>query len=307
MDLASAYKRIDQQQNSVKLRTTLAIKANASVLDVFKQAVNLIDSDKWLAGGPREIKREDYYCYLHFANDNDCIRAIKSKSKPQIHSVERAVTCNDIFQYKNKNGELDVYVRPAGGQESSFFKITDCYDDKSAMSRFVSYLPDEKAIMSNLCGEQEYVTFGYHSNIGSDKDFSIVLFRDGNAYYYERPTIGIQYNAYNFVGDLEYRLNREKEDYLVNNIANSVHNINTFKSMYAIKPPIEKRTSILGFKPGFYIDYSVFTRKSYPVLYHTPDDNKSSYKNSGLCSYCGGTFEGSFIKKCMICGKKKDY
>ena len=255
MDLASAYKRIDQQQNSVKPRTTLAIKANASVLDVFKQAVNLIDSDKWLAGGPREIKREDYYCYLYFVNDNDCIRAIKSKSKPQIHSVERTVTCNDVFQYKNKNGELDVYVRPAGGQESTFFKLTDCYDDKSAMSRFVSYLPDEKAIMSNLCGEQEYVTFGYHSNIGSDKDFSIVLFRDGHAYFYGLPTIGI----------------------------------------------------ILGFKPGFYIDYSVFTRKSYPAFYHTPDSKKSSYKNSGLCSYCGGTFEGSFIKKCMICGKKKDY
>ena len=123
MDLASAYKRIDQQQNSVKPRTTLAIKANASVLDVFKQAVNLIDSDKWLAGGPREIKREDYYCYLHFANDNDCIRAIKSKSKPQIHSVERTVTCNDIFQYKNKNGELDVYVRPAGGRNPLFSNL----------------------------------------------------------------------------------------------------------------------------------------------------------------------------------------
>jgi hypothetical protein len=200
---------------------------------------------------------------------------------------------------------------PVGSEITGEMKLIQtgeqCYDDKSAMSRFVSYLPDEKAIMANLCGEQEHVTFGYHSNIGSDREFAIVLFRDGHAYYYEQPTIGIQSNAYNCVGDLEYRLNQEKEDTLVNNIANSVHNINTFKSMYAIKPPIEQRTSILGFRPGFYIDYSVFTRKSYPVLYHTPDSKKSSYKNSGLCSYCGGTFEGTFIKKCMICGKKKDY
>ena len=27
----------------------------------------------------------------------------------------------------------------------------------------------------------------------------------------------------------------------------------------------------------------------------------------GVCVYCGGSFEGLFVKKCRLCGKKKNY
>lgn len=37
------------------------------------------------------------------------------------------------------------------------------------------------------------------------------------------------------------------------------------------------------------------------------DDSALLYRQSGVCQHCGGYFTGLFIKKCMMCNKKKDY
>ena len=34
---------------------------------------------------------------------------------------------------------------------------------------------------------------------------------------------------------------------------------------------------------------------------------QTSYRSKGLCQYCGGEFKGLFSKKCIECGKPKDY
>ncbi len=36
-------------------------------------------------------------------------------------------------------------------------------------------------------------------------------------------------------------------------------------------------------------------------------DLKYNYRNQNLCQYCGGSFKGVFTKKCVNCGKEKDY
>ncbi len=36
-------------------------------------------------------------------------------------------------------------------------------------------------------------------------------------------------------------------------------------------------------------------------------DKMKQYRAKGLCQYCGGTFKGLFTKKCVNCGKEKDY
>ena len=34
---------------------------------------------------------------------------------------------------------------------------------------------------------------------------------------------------------------------------------------------------------------------------------KQAWKANGLCQYCGGDFDGIFIKRCVNCNKIKDY
>ena len=46
------------------------------------------------------------------------------------------------------------------------------------------------------------------------------------------------------------------------------------------------------------------------LCFNTPFRNKvlqKQWKNKGLCPYCGGQFAGLFTKKCVKCGKPKDY
>ena len=36
-------------------------------------------------------------------------------------------------------------------------------------------------------------------------------------------------------------------------------------------------------------------------------ERQEKYRNAGLCQHCGGEIKGLFVKKCVKCGKKKDY
>ena len=37
------------------------------------------------------------------------------------------------------------------------------------------------------------------------------------------------------------------------------------------------------------------------------EEEKLNRRKQGLCQHCGGTFKGLFTKKCVKCGKEKDY
>ena len=36
-------------------------------------------------------------------------------------------------------------------------------------------------------------------------------------------------------------------------------------------------------------------------------ERQTKYRQAGLCQHCGGEIKGLFVKKCVTCGKKKDY
>ena len=36
-------------------------------------------------------------------------------------------------------------------------------------------------------------------------------------------------------------------------------------------------------------------------------ERQAKYRQAGLCQHCGGEIKGLFVKKCVKCGKKKDY
>ena len=36
-------------------------------------------------------------------------------------------------------------------------------------------------------------------------------------------------------------------------------------------------------------------------------ERQAKYRQVGLCQHCGGEIKGLFVKKCVKCGKKKDY
>lgn len=49
------------------------------------------------------------------------------------------------------------------------------------------------------------------------------------------------------------------------------------------------------------------TRQQTTTQYNNSQSITSQRKQQGLCQYCGGSFNGLFIKKCSKCGKTKDY
>lgn len=311
MNLADAYNQINKPINKTQPRTTLAIKPNSQVISLFQQAVALVEANKWIKSCPREINKENYYFFLKFFHDGECIRAIREKAKRPIFSVEKIVKPNDVFQYKNHQGELDMYIRPSTSRYIRNFDCSDCYDDKKALNKFKEALKDENWVMRNLFGEQEHVFLDICFHTGSDypRHYQIVLFRDGNAYYFNECYQGLDHtNPYLGIIEFDLAICHHKEDLLVKDIAGCIKSLNCNGNYGAgIKPPVAPRTAGLGIEHGFYIDYFVYTRKSYPAVYHTPKDKMDRYMKEERCSYCGGPFEGAFKRKCQVCGKKKDY
>ena len=113
-------------------------------------------------------------------------------------------------------------------------------------------------------------------------------------------------------------------NFLNNNISNNLafkilesHGIDkqTIKSMKSeVKQRIHFNKSV-----SFNINMSIFTKVIGNTVYWYSDNWDShshhycvlstpiSYKDLGLCQYCGGTFKGVFTKTCSKCGRPKDY
>ena len=280
------------------------IKANPCVTSVFKQAVLQVATDVWIKECPREIKREDYYCYLKFDSEDACAEAIKVKQAQPVFSVERTVEPADVYQYWNADGEPELYIRPRGTQSFYGMDCSGCADDKAAFARLMDAMPDESQIMSRLCDEQDHVMINFTCSANFEKFFTIVLFRDGNAYCYVNPCIGAPDadSAEEREAELEQLLGKVDEETLLNDLTRGIQNCNLWKSMKSLKAPVENRG-----QRGFYIDYSVYNREPYSYAYEPDDKLKSEYQSKGVCDYCGSSFGAALIKKCRICGQKKDY
>lgn len=314
MDLASAYNSINKPVAKKEPRTSLAVKPNAAIVDLFQQAVALIEPNRWIKASPCGLRKEDYYFYHKFTSTYD-IAPSKSKAnrknKLPIFSVEKIVTGNDVFQYRNQKGELDMYIRPQTSQRISSFDCSDCFDDKKAWNRFIEYLPDENWVMKNLSGEQEHVFLSFTV---SDKDYAhvytVVLFKDGNAYCFKEADKDSEFfNPYLEIIDFEVELCKAKEEYLVNQIARSIGNYNKWGYEGKVKPPADSRIGV-GYESGCYVDYFVYNEKSYPSIYKPDEYTQQSRIKKEYCTYCGFYHFGSTLKKgtkCPICGKKKDY
>ena len=311
MDLASAYNRINKTvDNKPQFRTSLAVKTKENVISLFKQAVPLVESDKWLKACSREIKKEDYYFYLRFSSEYDIIysrnnKELRKKKRP-ISTIEKIVTPKDVFQYKNQKGELDMYIRPSTSSSILGFDCSDCFDDKKALNRFKEALPKEDWVMKNLCGEQEHVFISLIDKRNLDKvqSFLVVLFKDGNAYYYTEEYPRLDYtNPYFAINGFERYLNQLEEDYLVNMVAQGISGVNkNFVYNSEIKSPLERRSGAFA----LYVDYFFYYKQSYPAFYKTPERKRQDYQRKGLCSYCGCTIS-TYDNKCEVCRKKKDY
>ncbi len=280
------------------------INVNPGVTSVFKQAVLLIATDVWIRECPREVRREDYYCYLKFDSEDACAEAVKGRQTQPVFSVERIIEPADVFQYKTPGGEPELYIRPRGTQSFYGMDCSDCADDKAAFAKLMNVMPDESQIMSSLCDEQDHVMISFSCSANYEKFFTIVLFRDGNAYYYENPLIGAPDadHAKEREAELEQMLGKIDEETLISDMTRCVQNCNLWKSMKSVKAPVENRG-----QRGFFIDYSVYNREPYSYSYEPDDKTKKEYQSKGLCDYCGSSFEASLIKKCRICGQRKDY
>ena len=314
MDLASAYNKLQPKVVNNQPRTSLAVKPNAQIVDLFHQAVALIEPNRWIKASPREIKKEDYYCYLKFRSDYDCMISKNKqnrKIKHPIFSVEKTVTGNDVFQYRNQKGELDMYIRPQTSQRISGFDCSDCFDDKKAFNRFKEYLTDESWVMKNLYGEQDHVFLGFTvSDRDYAKGYSIVLFKDGNAYCFKEPLEDSEFfNPYLEAIDLDSELCNVNQDSFVQKIAWSIRQFNKWGYEGRVMAPAGSRKRDGGCESGFYIDYLVYNGKSSPEDYQIPEDKRKEYQSMGRCTYCGYTYgPGTRMgDKCPVCGKKKDY
>ena len=60
---------------------------------------------------------------------------------------------------------------------------------------------------------------------------------------------------------------------------------------------------------GDYKDCAQRAKECYQKLNQLERENRQrlQWRNSGLCSHCGGNFKGIFAPKCTSCGKVKDY
>lgn len=281
-----------------------AIKANPNVMSVFKQAVLLVATDVWIKECPRDVSREDYYCYLRFDTEDACAESVKAKAPAAIYAVERIAEPNDVFQYRNAAGEMELYIRPKGTASFYGLDLTDCADDKAAFAKFVEAMPDESAVMASLAEEQDHVIVNFSPSSNYEKRFSIALFRDGNAYCYEDPSIGAPDpdREASRLAELEALLGELDDESLISDMTRAVQSCNLWKSQKRTKAPVESRG-----QRGFFADYSVYNREPVEYAYEPDDLAREEYRAKGLCSYCGCAFEASLIKKCRICGKKKDY
>ena len=314
MDLASAYNKLQPKVVNNQPRTSLAVKPTAKIVDLFQQAVALIEPNRWIKASPREIKKEDYYCYLKFRSDYDCMLSKNKqnrKIKHPIFSVEKIVTGNDVFQYRNQKGELDMYIRPQTSQRISGFDCSDCFDDKKAFNRFKEYLTDESWVMKNLYGEQEHVFLKFAvSERDYARGYTVVLFKDGNAYCFKETDNNSEvFNPYLEVIDLDLELCKANEESFVKRLAGSIRYYNMWGYEGSVMAPAGYRKWAGGCESGFYIDYLVYNGKSYPEIYQIPEITRKEFQRMRCCTYCGHTYgPGTRMgDKCPVCGKKKDY
>ena len=318
MDLASAYNKLQQPKEDTKPKSsTLAVRTNANVISAFQQAVGIIEPNRWLKASPREIKKEDCYFYLKFSDELDCIRSTSKeqrKNKKPIFTVVKIDTSFDIFQYRNQNGELDMYTRPYTRYKSGM-DYSDCFDDKAAFSKLLKNMPDESQIMKNICGEQEHVLLGFRYEYIQDHytDLKFVLFKDGNAYFFKDPTYYIKdiIDPYIDTYKMNLTLSKMNEQTFINHLAGAIDGRNkAVVDGNVILAPVTDKINpydYTNYPMGLFVDYLVYNRISYPSIYRTPEKKRQEFKSKGVCSYCGGKFDQSFFKKCYICGKKKDY
>ena len=62
-------------------------------------------------------------------------------------------------------------------------------------------------------------------------------------------------------------------------------------------------------KDGAVVELGARYNESTWKLFHNFEqiDQAHSWCRAGACTYCGGEFKGFFTKKCVACGKPKDY
>ena len=79
------------------------------------------------------------------------------------------------------------------------------------------------------------------------------------------------------------------------------------------RPGCEVDDATNGVRPALWVSKKAFmdADKLETVEKRTEDSHKeeqiSLWKRCGRCQYCGGVITGLFIKKCLECGRKKDY
>ncbi len=283
-----------------------AIKANSNVNAVFKQAVLLIATDVWIRECPAEVKREDYYCYLKFDSEDACAEAIKAKQQVPVFSVERTAEPADMFQYINDAGEPELYVRPSGSRVLGL-DCSKCASGEEAFAKFTAALPDENSVMAHLCEDQDHVVINFSPSNNYEKRYSIALFRDGNAYYYENSLAGAAdpERMAARAEELERLLAGMGDEELIEDMTRCANNCNLWRSLKSTKAPVDNRG-----QNGFFVDCAVFGRDMAAIEafdYEPDEKQRQEFRDKGLCGYCGSAFEASLIKKCRICGRKKDY
>ena len=270
MDLASAYNKLQPKVVKKQPRTSLAIKSDAKTVELFQQAVPLIEPNKWLKASPCELRKEDYYFYLKFTSSYDPTyhpgkEKLFGKNKVPIFAVEKKVRGNDVFQYRNQKGELDMYIRPRSTQQISGFDCSDCFNDKEAWNKFKECLPNESWVMKNLYGEQEHV---YISFSVSDKDYSVVrtfvLFKDGNAYFFSGfPNGTDEYNPYLYVADVDLEFRQATENALEFRLASTISGLNKYGGEgQALRPVEDRRHTGACDVSGYFVDYFVYYQKT---------------------------------------------
>lgn len=284
----------------------------------FERAVRFADAQE--KASLEEVKEKSEKKYLM----NCFINGLKKYEK----KLESKTTIDDVTRLLEE-GTVEAFEKGAKLYYSAYLKQIDknffTYDKKESLSRqtdILRLLSDNQAYTLTDIQKSKYFSFSFTTKILED-DLKQLL----NLGIIEKVSID---NIPHFAmkGYREKAIAKEKDlkysdackflsDNELKELDRCLMAINLFKEIGDWKDSIEKLhqceekvaklEALLSEKEKQERARLAEEKRQEEIRLKEQKERQEKYRQVGLCQHCGGEIKGLFVKKCVKCGKKKDY
>ena len=281
----------------------------------FERAVRFADTqEKVLLEEVREKSEKKYLM-------NCFINGLKKYEK----KLESKTTIDDVTRLL-KEGTVEAFEKGVKLYYSAYLKQIDksffTYDKKESLSRqtdILRLLSDNQAYTLTDIQKSKYFSFSFTTKI-LDDDLKQLI----NLGIIEKVSIdniphygmkGYKEKAIAKAKDLKY--DNACELMGGNDLDKCLMAINLFKEIGDWKDSTEKLRqceekvaeleALLSEKEKQERARIAEEKRQEEIRLKEQKERQAKYRQAGLCQHCGGEIKGLFVKKCVKCGKKKDY